>query len=97
MSTTFTNASLFPESKVKRAKQCLLLIRDAAGRAAGSDDPEHMGYVIEELSQVMFERTGSDDRLFEPQRAELIVGLDKLHEELAWVDSCSQDLTMLRK
>jgi hypothetical protein len=96
MNTRFTNAYVLSEPNIKLAKKCLLLIRDMAERAAYSEDREHLGYVIEELSQVLFARSGSKERLFEPVQADFIPDLDKLREELAWVDWFSQEMTMER-
>jgi hypothetical protein len=68
------------------------MIRDIAARGALSSDPEHVGYALQELTQVLLERTGSEDRYFEPIPATLIEGLDKLREELDFVDGFSQDM-----
>jgi hypothetical protein len=38
------------------------------------------------------ERTGNDERLFEPVSVEQINDLPKLYAELDFVDRCSQDL-----
>lgn len=45
---------------------CLALIRDIAGRGALPENPEHVGYALQEISQVLFERTGTEERRFEP-------------------------------
>jgi hypothetical protein len=74
------------------ARKCLELIRNIADRGASSWDPELVGYALEELSQVLLERTGCDDRLFEPVNAGQIPDLDRLYEELAFVDGASQDM-----
>jgi hypothetical protein len=79
------------ESNVRRARQCLAMIRDIAGRGALAQDPEHVGYALQELSQVLLERTGTEDRYFEPISATLIGGLEKLYEELDFVNGTSQD------
>jgi hypothetical protein len=68
------NAYLIPDSNLNLARKCLALIRDIA---------------LQELNQVLFERTGSQERAFEPVSAELLAGLRNLHEELALVDSFS--------
>jgi hypothetical protein len=80
------------ESKFELAQKCLIAIRDIADRAVRSLDPENMGYAIQELSQVLLERTGNDERLFEPVSVEQIDDLPKLYAELDFVDGCSQDL-----
>src|ERR1019366_1618653 len=49
---------------VEQAKQCLRLIRDIADRGASSWDPRNVGYTLQELSQVLLERTGNEDRVF---------------------------------
>ena len=78
------------------AKKCLALIRDIAGRGACSQNPDHIGYALQELTQVLFERTGIGDRLFEPIPADQIRGLRSLHEELDFVDKASQDMAPSR-
>ena len=45
------------------------------------------------MSQVLLERTGTEDILFEPGSANEIENLDALYEELDWVDCASQDLS----
>ena len=75
------------------AKKCLALIRDVAARGACSDDPELIGYSLQELTQVLLERTGTEERLFEPVPAHNIRDLEKLYEELDFVDSSSQSMT----
>ena len=51
-------------NKLEVAKKCLRMISDIATRAADSNDAEHISYAIQELSQVLFERTGSEERLY---------------------------------
>jgi hypothetical protein len=87
-----TNGFVFPTSNLSLAKKCLALIRDIAARGASSQNPDNVGYALQELSQVLFERTGSHERAFEPISAELLVELRNLHEELALVDSFSQSM-----
>jgi len=77
---------------VELARKCLGLIRDIADRCASSSDTEVVGYGLEELSQVLLERTGRGDRAFEPIPAEEISGLAALQEELEFVNIVSQDL-----
>ena len=91
MSTT-TNVGV--EAKVELARMCLALIRDIAARGACAVDSWHVGYALEEISQVLLERTGTQERRFEPVPAGQIVGLEALHEELDIVDACSQDLAV---
>jgi len=79
-------------AKVELARKCLGLIRDTAERGASSWDPKVVGYALQELSQVLLERTGTDEREFEPVPADEIHDLAKLYEELAWVEGCTQDL-----
>jgi hypothetical protein len=52
-----------PDRRVRLARQCLTLISRIAARGACSENPEHVGYVLEELSQVLFERSGSEEQL----------------------------------
>jgi hypothetical protein len=76
---------------LEKAKQCLRLIRDIADRGASSWDPEHVGYTLQEISQVLLERTGIEARVFEPVAASKLRDLGKLCENLEIVNSCSED------
>jgi hypothetical protein len=80
------------EPNLELARKCLGLIRDIADRGASSWDPEAVGYALQELSQVLLERTGLGDRIFEPVPAGEIGGLAALYEELEFVDRFSQEL-----
>lgn len=82
------------KSNVQRAKRCLALIRDIAARGASSQDAEHVGYCLQELSQVLFERTSRQERQFEPVSAVTLSGLEGLEQELDFIDGCSQDFAM---
>jgi hypothetical protein len=84
--------SASPRAKFELAQKCLIAIRDIADRAIRSLDPENMGYAIQELTQVLLERTGNEERLFEPVSIEQINDLPKLYAELDFVDGSSQDL-----
>src|ERR1039457_2046796 len=84
--------SASPRTDLELAQKCLLAIRDIADRAVRSLDPEIIGYAIQELTQVLLERTGNDERLFEPVSVEQINDLPKLYAERDFVDRCSQDL-----
>ena len=79
-------------SNVELARRCLGRIADVARRGESSSDPGFVGYSLQELSQVLLERTGTEDRGFEPISADEIDGLEKLHEELDFVDALSQDM-----
>ena len=81
---------------IELAKRCLALIRDIAGRGACSQNPEHIGYALEELTQVLFETTGSDERLFEPIPPDEIRDLRWLHGELDFVETASQGMAASR-
>jgi hypothetical protein len=76
---------------IELARECLNLISEIATRGAWSHNPEHIGYALQELTQVLLERTGSDERQFEPIPADQIGGLHKLREELDFIHGCSQD------
>jgi hypothetical protein len=73
------------------ARKCLSLIRDIADRGAMSWDRETVGYALQELSQVLLERTGAEDRIFEPVTAGEIPDLAALYVELEWVNGFSQE------
>jgi hypothetical protein len=79
-------------NNIELAKRCLALISDIAGRGACSQNPEHIGHALQELSQVMLERTGSNHRRFEPAPADQIRDLEWLHEQLDQVNSYSEDM-----
>jgi len=66
------------ETRIELARKCLAMISRIAARGAGSENPEQVGYDLGELSQVLFERSGSKERLFEPVPANQIAGLGKL-------------------
>jgi hypothetical protein len=86
--------SLTSEARIELAKTCLRLIGSIAERGARSQSPEIIGYALQELSQVLLERTGTDARIFEPARADQIDDLTKLLRELDWVDGSSSDLML---
>jgi hypothetical protein len=81
--------------RIALAKKCLRLISQIAGRGACSQNPEHIGYALQELSQVLLERTGNGDRLFEPVPADQIHDLGGLYTELEWVNGSALDLMRL--
>ena len=84
-------ATAFEQKNIELGRRCLALIRDIAERGATSWDPEQVGYALQELSQVLFERLGSEDIVFEPVSAGQLTELAQLHEELLWVDGFSRD------
>src|ERR1700687_4975703 len=84
--------SLTGEARIELAKTCLRLIGRIAERCARSQNPEIIGYALQELSQVLLERTGTQDRVFEPVRADQIDDLTRLCGELDFVDVSSSDL-----
>ncbi len=79
-------------NNIELAKRCLALISDIAGRGACSQNPELIGHALQELSQVMLERTGSKVRRFEPVPPDQIHDLEWLHEQLDQVNWHSEDL-----
>ena len=74
------------------ARQCLRLISEIAGRGSRSQDPEQIGYALQELTQVLFERTGQDERVFEPVPPSQIGDLRKLHLELDFVNNAAHGI-----
>ena len=82
---------LTSEARIELAKKCLRLIGRLAERGARSRNPANVGYVIQELSQVLMERTGTQDRIFEPVDADQLHDLTRLYGELDFVDVCSSD------
>jgi hypothetical protein len=81
---------------IDQARRCLALIRDIADRGAWSHDPQIVGYALEELSQVLLERTGCQDRVFEPVSAEVIPNLPALLVELEFVESLITSMEAIR-
>ena len=79
-------------ARIDTARKCLTMITRIASRGAASDNPLDIGYALEELSQVLFERTGSEERIFEPVSANQIRDLDRLLDELRLVDSFSSSM-----
>ena len=84
-------ASLTSEARIELAKTCLRLIGRIAERGARSQSPANIGYVLQELSQVLLERTGAQNRVFEPVDADQLHDLTRLYGELDFVDVCSSD------
>jgi hypothetical protein len=82
----------FEQKNIELGRRCLGLIRDIAERGATSWDAEQVGYALQELSQVLFERLGCEDRVFEPVSAGHLTELAHLHEELLWVDGFSRQM-----
>lgn len=78
------------DMNVETARKCLALIRDIADRGASSWDPNNVGYALQELSQVLLERTGAQERLFEPVAAGELRDLAALYAELEFVDGMSR-------
>jgi hypothetical protein len=66
------------------------LIRGIADRGASSNNPKDVGYALQELSQVLLERTGEEDRVFEPCSTDELEDLDALCGELEFVDHSSE-------
>ena len=81
-------------NNLELARKCLTLISGIASRGARSGDPDMVGYALEELSQVLFERTGSEERAFEPVPPDEIStsSLQTLIEELASVNGYLPEL-----
>ena len=86
------NAPLFSKSNLDLARRCLTLIQEIAERGALSQDPEHVGYALQELSQVLLERTGTEELYFEPVPATELKGIESLHRELDFVNNCSRKM-----
>jgi len=74
------------------ARRCLKLVSEIADRGANSADPDQIGYALQELTQVLFERTGKHDRVFEPIPPAQISDLQKLQEELGFINSSSESM-----
>ena len=74
--------------RAELGRQVLGLVREIADRGAASRDPAVVGYAIQELTQVLYERTGNEKRMFEPVPSNQIPGLNSLAEELNFVNGC---------
>ena len=79
---------------VQTAKECLRLFKDIAERGVDCWDPAKVGYAHRDLTQVLLERTGSTDRVFEPVAPGELDGLKELFEELLFVNASSQDMAV---
>ena len=82
----------FEQKNIELGRRCLGLIRDIAERGATSSNAEQVGYALQELSQVLLERTGTQERYFEPEGSLGTDDLKHLYEELDFVDSASQSM-----
>jgi len=80
------------EGKTDIAKRCLSLIGEIARRGARSSNPEVIGYALQELTQVLFERSGSQERIFEPVAPDRISDLEELFVELASVNDAATSM-----
>jgi hypothetical protein len=80
------------EDNIKLARLCLRLIAKIAQRGASSQSPEQIGYALQELTQVLFERTGDESRVFEPVEPSQISDLPKLFDELDFVNCAAEGL-----
>lgn len=79
------------DDRIELAKQCLWLISHIAARGPTSQDPEQIGYALQELSQVLLERTGHLERVFELVAADQIEGLGSLFSDLLFFDGQDKD------
>jgi hypothetical protein len=85
----------FPKNSddtLELAQKCLLLISNIAARGARAQNPEHIGYALQELSQVLYERTGNEHRIFEPVPAHELQNLDETISELEFVEGCAEEM-----
>jgi hypothetical protein len=80
-----------PKAATELAKQCLELISRIAARGAEAHNPEHVRYALQELRQVLLERSGDDDRIFDVEISPPVDELRHLLGELAFVDGCSEE------
>jgi hypothetical protein len=85
--------NLILSRNMKLAKRCLGLIRDIAARGSCSTNPDHVGYALQELSQVLLTRTGDVERLFEPSHPDELPGLDELLSDLELVATFSDTMS----
>lgn len=74
------------------ARQCLRTISEIASRGAQAQDPQNIGYALQELTQVLYERTGDGERVFEPVPPCDIRDLQELYVELDWINCAAQGL-----
>jgi len=82
--------------KTAMARRCLRLISEIAIRGARSSDPEIVGYVLQELTQVLYERTGDEDRQFASLPPDNLYDLPALWKELDFVNGCAESMTSPR-
>jgi hypothetical protein len=95
MPQTLSETCAFADN-VSLARECLRLISEIANRGALSEDPDQISYALQELTQVLYERTGHDDRIFEPIAPNRIDGLQELYAELDLVNCFSQGMAVAR-
>ncbi len=88
------NGTLSDSRNVEVAKQCLRMIRDIADRGANSWNPDHVNYALQELSQVLLERTGTEERYFEPEDTAGLDDLSRLRVELDFVNGLSESMAI---
>ena len=86
-----TPAPIDNAANILLAQECLMMISNMAARGARSLDPERIGYILQELSQVIGERNGSKDIVFELMPPQRIPDLPHLHAALSFMHGISQD------
>ena len=77
-------------TQVDLARKCLLLIGDIAIRGACSLTPDHIGYALRELTQILIERNLNQDGVVQTVSTHQFHNLRWLHAELDVIDSFSQ-------
>src|ERR1700683_1743713 len=78
--------------KMELANEWLWLLSDIAKCGARSQDPVQVEFALQELSRLLIERTGTEEILFEPSEAQRMISLEKLLENLEFVDPLSREL-----
>jgi hypothetical protein len=74
------------------AKACLALVRDIADGGASSWSADHVGFVLQDLTQVLLEFAWTNDARFPPIWVWEMAVLSSLHLELQSMDQFSQGL-----
>ncbi len=91
-----TEGSYSSPARIALAKKCLVLISWIASEGARSNNPEHIGFALQELSQILFERTGNLDRIFPAISADEITDLNTLYAMLDVVAGFTEDMVGVR-
>jgi hypothetical protein len=72
------------------ARKCLRLIRDIAHAGSCAQSPNDVGTALEDVSQIIFERTGIKGQFFAPTSPDCIPDLHTLYDQLKPMEPLAQ-------